>query len=363
MKAGITVKTSSSRYKATIGKHILETALAEYFQEKNSENLFVLIDENVFKYHWNRIEPVLSKLANHVHYLEVPAGESSKSVYFWSKTVDFLLEKRVQRNSPLIVIGGGVTGDLGGFTAAAVLRGIPLIHIPTTLLAMVDSSIGGKTGVNHSTGKNLVGSFYQPETVISDIQFLESLPESEWINGLSEILKYGAIKDDRIFGDAELFLEQNFKSVDSEKLVKLIAKCVQIKADIVEADEFESGIRAYLNYGHTFAHALEKACDFDKISHGEAVFLGMLAAEKLSVLNGADLPTTKLQPFRSLYSYNITKDDLSYKKLNEYMKSDKKRTGSHIAFVLLNSWQHPQVKEVQNEALINKAWDVVFNEL
>lgn len=363
MKAGITVKTSSSSYRVTIGKNILEATLAEHFKDTSPENLFVLIDENVFKHHWRVIEPVLSNLTHHLFYLEVPAGENSKSVDFWSKTVDFLLERKIRRNTPLIVIGGGVTGDLGGFAAATVLRGIPLIHIPTTLLAMVDSSIGGKTGVNHTTGKNLIGAFYQPEAVIADVQFLDSLPENEWINGLSEILKYGAIKDDRIFSDAELFFEQNYQSVDSVKMVQLIARCVQIKADIVEADEFEGGIRAYLNYGHTFAHALEKACDFDKISHGEAVFLGMLAAEKLSALNGADLPTTKLQPFRSLYSYRISKDDLSYKKLNEYMKSDKKRTGQHITFVLLNSWQHPQVKKIKNEALINEAWDVVFNEL
>jgi 3-dehydroquinate synthase len=228
---------------------------------------------------------------------------------------------------------------------------------------MVDSSIGGKTGVNHSTGKNLIGSFYQPERVIADIQFLESLPKKEWVNGLSEILKYGAIQDEKIFSEAKIFLEQNLQSDDSKKLINLIAKCIKIKADIVEEDEFEGGIRAFLNYGHTFAHALEKACDFDTISHGEAVFLGMLAAQELSNLTGAELQTTKLTPYRSLYNFKASKDELSYEQLNDYMKSDKKRTDQYIKFVLLNDWQQPEVKTVKDHKLINQAWDVVFNEL
>lgn len=363
MKAEITINATASSYKAAIGKNILEAELGEYLQDKNADKLFVLIDENVFKHHWKTIEPVLSKLVNHVQCLQVPEGESSKSVHFWSKTLDFLLNEGIRRNTPLIVIGGGVTGDLGGFTAATALRGIPLIHVPTTVLAMVDSSIGGKTGVNHKTGKNLIGSFYQPEKVIADIQFLDSLPKNEWINGLSEILKCGAIRDESIFEEAEIFLEPDLKSINAEKLVKLIAKCVQIKADVVEEDEFEGGVRAFLNYGHTFAHALEKACDFDKISHGEAVFLGMIAAKSLSNLTGANLEATKLASFRSLYTFRISKDELSYERLNEYMKSDKKRTDQHIKFVLLENWQHPQVKTVKNEALINKAWDAAFDEL
>lgn len=363
MKAEITIKATSNSYKALVGKNILEECLAEYIKDRNSDKLFVLIDENVFKQHWEFIEPVLSKLVTHVHYLEVPEGESSKSVKMWSKTLDFLLNKGIRRNVPIAVIGGGVTGDLGGFTAASALRGVPLIHIPTTVLAMVDSSIGGKTGVNHTTGKNLIGSFYQPDLVIADIRFLNSLPKREWINGLSEILKYGAIRDDNIFEEAEIFLEPDLKSINPEKLIQLIAKCIQIKAEVVEEDEFEGGVRAFLNYGHTFAHALEKACDFDTISHGEAVFLGMLAAQKLSVLTGADLETTKLNLYRSLYKYRVSKEELSYERLNEYMKSDKKRTDQHIKFVLLDAWQHPQVKTVKNEALINQAWDVVFNEL
>lgn len=363
MKAEITINATSSSYKAVVGKNILEAELTDFLKNRNDDKLFVLIDENVFKHHWESIESILSNLVTHVHYLEVPEGEGSKSVYFWSKTLDFLLEESIRRNTPLLVFGGGVTGDLGGFTAATALRGIPLVHIPTTVLAMVDSSIGGKTGVNHSTGKNLIGSFYQPERVIADIKFFESLPKKEWVNGLSEILKYAAIRDEKIFNEGEIFQEQNLQSIDSNKLINLIAKCIKIKADIVEEDEFEGGIRAFLNYGHTFAHALEKACDFNTISHGEAVFLGMLAAQKLSNLTGADLQTTKLAPYRSLYNFRASKDTLSYEQLNDYMKSDKKRTDKYIKFVLLNDWQQPEVKTVKDNKLINQAWDVVFNEL
>lgn len=363
MKAKITINAASGSYQAAVGNAILEQELSAYLENKNTDKLFTLIDENVYTHHWETIEPVLSNLAQQVHFLKVPSGESSKSIEFWSETQDSLLNEGIRRNTPLVVIGGGVTGDLGGFAAATALRGIPLIHIPTTVLAMVDSSIGGKTGVNHSTGKNLIGSFYQPELVIADIRFLNSLPKREWVNGLSEILKYGAIRDDNIFQEAEIFLEPDLKTVDSEKLISLIAKCIQIKADVVEEDEFEGGIRAFLNYGHTFAHALEKACDFDSISHGEAVFLGMLAAEKLSNLTGANLKTTKLNPYRSLYAYKVSKEELSYARLNEYMKSDKKRTDKHIKFVLLKSWQHPVVKAVKNESFINQAWDVALEEL
>lgn len=363
MKAEITINATASSYKAAVGKNILEAELADFLQDKQADKLFVLIDENVFEHHWVWIQPILSAHSEKLFHMTVPEGEGSKSVGFWSKTLDFLLHEGIRRNTPLFVIGGGVTGDLGGFTAATALRGIPLVHIPTTILAMVDSSIGGKTGVNHSTGKNLIGSFYQPERVIADIRFLDSLPKKEWINGLSEILKYGAIRDEKIFSEAEIFLEQNLQSIDSKKLIDLIAKCIKIKADVVEEDEFEGGIRAFLNYGHTFAHALEKACEFDTISHGEAVFLGMLAAQKLSNLTGADLQATKLAPYRSLYNFRVSKDELSYERLNDYMKSDKKRTDKHIKFVLLNDWQQPEVKTVKDNKFINQAWDVVFNEL
>ena len=363
MKAEIHIRATSSQYSAFVGNQILKETLIVYRGEREWDHLFVLVDENVFRYHQSGLETLLNDLASEVHTSVIPEGEGSKSISKWEECVDFLLTNGVRRNTPLLVIGGGVTGDLGGFAAASAMRGIPLIHVPTTLLAMVDSSIGGKTSINHSIGKNLIGSFYQPELVVADISFLQTLPDNEWANGLSEILKYGAIYDDQIFSESGIFLDGRISEANSEKLITLIQKCITIKAEIVEKDEYESGLRAILNFGHTFAHALEKECGFEKISHGEAVYLGMLAAIKLSELTGGELSGNRLGPFRKLYSFGIDKDELSLKNLMRHMKSDKKRTGKDLKFVLLEAWQHPVVKAVNKEQLVRQAWNVLFDEL
>ncbi|MEX0945147.1 MAG: 3-dehydroquinate synthase [Balneolaceae bacterium] len=357
------VTTTTKKYDVLTGSDILESSLRHTLKEHATDTLFIFIDENVNKYHRVWLDKILQSISDDMKVLIVPEGESSKSISFYSKAVDFLLQNRVRRNTPLIVIGGGVTGDLGGFAAATVLRGIPLIHIPTTLLAMVDSSIGGKTGINHSVGKNLIGSFYQPDAVIADIRFLSSLPRNEWFNGLSEILKYGAIHDSDIFNRANIFLTEDLIKIDSDKLISLIGRCVEIKAEIVGHDEHESGIRAYLNFGHTFAHALEKACDYDKISHGEAVYLGMLAACKLSTLTGGTLTDDFIVRFRSLYKYRVAREEVSSDNLLRYMQSDKKRTGVNLTFILLKSWQEPTVKTVADDKLIIESLEVLYNEL
>lgn len=357
------VKTTGNHYHIRTGKNILENEIRDALRDHATDQLFILVDQNVAKYHQDYINQSIRGITSNWKQFIIPEGESSKSISLYSETLDFLLDNRIRRNIPLIVFGGGVTGDLGGFVAATVLRGIPLIHVPTTLLAMVDSAIGGKTGVNHVTGKNLIGSFYQPSAVISDIHFLNSLPNNEWVNGLSEILKYGAIHNEQIFKDANIFLNGKPSDQDSDKLISLIDKCVKVKAEIVGEDELESGIRAYLNFGHTYAHALEKAADFQQISHGEAVFLGMLAAENLSIATGGTLKTHPLEPFRSLYKYRVPKEALSLDELMENMNADKKRTGENLTFVLLNKWQEPIVKTVEDRELIAASWSVVFEEI
>lgn len=363
MKAEININSASGAYKAEIGKSILEDSLPELFRSLSTDRVFILIDENVHNLHQQQLKNITKKLAVDVEMLVVPEGEKSKSFAFWKTAMDFLLKHEVRRNNPLLAIGGGVTGDLAGFAAATALRGIPLVHVPTTLLAMVDSSIGGKTGINHSKGKNLIGSFYQPVRVIADIDFLQTLPRAEWINGLSEILKYGAIEDETIFGDSQIFLETDYSQISPDRLIKLIKKCAAIKARIVAGDEFEDGARAFLNFGHTFAHALEKAAGYSTISHGEAVFLGMLAAEELSRLTDAEITGNFLQKFKHLYEYRVPKEVLSSEDLISYMKSDKKRTSRHIRFVLLKNWQHPVLETVTDETLIHKAWQVALDEL
>lgn len=358
-----TVRTNENLYHIRTGHQILKGELQDALRLHATDRLFLIVDQNVAKYHQDYINSSIHGIASNTKQLTIPPGESSKSMSSYSEALDFLLTNGVRRNTALVVIGGGVTGDLGGFVAASVLRGIPLIHIPTTLLAMVDSAIGGKTGINHTVGKNLIGSFYQPAAVISDTHFLASLPNNEWVNGLSEILKYGAISNADIFEDSNIFLNGKPEDHTSTRLISLIDKCVKVKADIVGKDELESGVRAFLNYGHTFAHALEKAADFDQISHGEAVFLGMMAAEKLSVLTGGTITSHPLDPFRKLYKYRVPKEALSLEDVMEYMNSDKKRVGANLTFVLLNKWQEPIVKTVEDRELIESSWSVVFNEI
>lgn len=360
MNSELTVETATEMYPIFVGEHIFSDALQTLSSHFATDKVFVLVDENVNRHHNTHISECIAAVFDEVHQYVVPEGESSKSVTFWETCLNFLLANGVRRNTPVIVIGGGVTGDLGGFTAASTLRGLPLIHVPTTVLAMVDSSIGGKTGINHTSGKNLIGAFYQPKAVIADIHFLKTLPRKEWMNGLSEILKYGAISDGSIFTRANIFHETSTDTIPKEKLISLIKDCMSIKADIVNKDEFESGVRAFLNFGHTFAHALEKSSNFNTISHGEAVFLGMIAAKKLSeILTSQSLPDY-LTEYEHLYNFSVTKDEFSYETLFEYMLSDKKRTGKNINFVLLNEWQHPVLKTVSDKKLINTAWDAAF---
>ncbi len=363
MTASIDVKSSSGIYRYTVGSSVFEGRIAGLKQNTGFDKCFILVDENVWQHHKQRISNTFESLDVEYTCRVIPAGEQSKSVKQWNVLVDFLLRSGVRRNTPLFAIGGGVTGDLAGFVAASTLRGIPLVHIPTTLLAMVDSSIGGKTGVNHTTGKNLIGAFYQPQEVIADVDFLETLPNRDWTNGLSEILKYGAIHDPEIFDECEIFHYNNVLETSRDELTQLILKCAQIKADIVAADEFESGTRAFLNFGHTFAHALEKVSDFDRLNHGEAVYLGMLAAITLSNETGAELNDEPIRNYRSLYSFKVTKEMLPENELFSAMKSDKKVIDDTFRFVLLKSWQQPVVLSVNEKELIHKAWLTIYHEL
>jgi len=363
MTASIDVKSSSGLYSYTVGSAILENKVSSLHQHIGFDTCFIFADENLWRFHKERIERTFNAL--NVDYIVkiIPSGEQSKSVQQWQNLVNFLLRSGVRRNTPLFAIGGGVTGDLAGFVAASTLRGIPLIHIPTTLLAMVDSSIGGKTGVNHATGKNLIGAFYQPKEVIADVNFLDTLPQRDWTNGLSEILKYGAISDHTIFEACSIFEDDTILMTHPDQLTQLILECARIKADVVSADEFESGTRAFLNFGHTFAHALEKVSDFDLMNHGEAVYLGMLAAIALSKEIGAAINDEPIRRFRKLYNFRVTADMLPEEKLLNAMKGDKKVIDNNFRFVLLNNWQQPVVKSVNEKELIHKAWLIVYNEL
>jgi shikimate kinase/3-dehydroquinate synthase len=220
------------------------------------------------------------------HRIAVPAGEGSKSMEGLSRLYDALLGAGLDRGSPVVALGGGVVGDLAGFAAATLFRGVPLVQVPTTLLAQVDSSVGGKTGINHPAGKNLIGAFHQPSLVFADTSYLASLPARDLRAGLAEVVKYGVIADADLFASLERNAGQLLAG-DPEALRGAVRRCCEIKAAVVAADEREtSGARAVLNFGHTFGHALERLTGYEEMRHGEAVAVGMVVAARLSALLG-----------------------------------------------------------------------------
>jgi 3-dehydroquinate synthase len=268
----------------------------------------------------------------------VPDGESHKT---WATAYDVLtrlLELRAERSTTVIALGGGVVGDIAGFAAAIYQRGMPFVQIPTTLLAQVDSSIGGKTGVNHPLGKNMIGAFYQPQAVLIDTDCLRTLPDRELVAGLAEVIKYGAIRDRAFFDWLEDNLER-LRQRDAGALTHAIAESCRIKAEIVAADEREAGERALLNFGHTFGHAIEAGLGYGEWLHGEAVGAGMAIAARLSARIGP-LPQSDLTRLRSLLQkagLPVEGPPLGAPRYLELMGRDKKVVSGAIRFVLLRA--------------------------
>jgi 3-dehydroquinate synthase len=363
MKPDFSVHTQSGNYPVFVRNTLEESLINQVLEPWASDHILLIIDENVEKHYGSYIRKLAAGVSNNHPAYIVPSGEDSKKYEKWKDLTDFLLNHGARRNTPVLVFGGGVTGDLAGFAASSVMRGLPLIHVPTTLLAMVDSSIGGKTGINHPLGKNLIGSFYQPKAIIMNTGFLKSLPEKEWINGLSEILKYAAIKDQSIFKICQrLFMKQEMDP-GHPLLNELIRKCAKIKADIVKVDEKESGLRMILNFGHTFAHALENISGYNVISHGEAVFIGMIAATQMSNKLGANIDEKILEQFKNLYSIDLSITDYKTDILVEKMYKDKKRLSDDLKLILLHDWSEPYVKETRETELISDAWNYAFKQI
>jgi len=358
----IKVHTSGGdSYPVKVGEELWEEFSDFCTKRYSPEKLVIIVDEKVFGLHSAAIREGSSKYFDECHIFRIPEGEQSKSVSQWNKLQDMALSEGIERSTPFLVIGGGVTGDLGGFAASTVLRGVPLLHMPTSLLAMVDSSIGGKTGVNHQTGKNLIGTFYQPDAVFTDIRYLNTLEEKEWINGMSEMLKYAAIQNEELFTVIEKLISRGFEP--SDRWTDLIAECIRIKAEIVQKDTKESGIRAYLNFGHTFGHALEKNAGFGIISHGEAVFVGMLAAVYASRQRGATLDDTRFNSFLPFYRLSLTEEAQNIKQLGRLMSRDKKVKDGMIRLILLHDWEEPYIYECKDERLIHEAWKFAFGKI
>jgi 3-dehydroquinate synthase len=303
-----------------------------------SRRYVVVTNDVVGPLYFERVAQFFSIRGAAVEQVIIPDGERFKTQETLTSIYDQLIERRVDRSTTIVALGGGVVGDVAGFAAATYQRGVPLVQIPTTLLSQVDSSVGGKTAINHPAGKNMIGSFYQPQAVIIDLEMLQSLPEREFQAGLAEVVKYGAIMDAAFF----VWLEQNVTLLmkrDFDALGYAVERCCMSKARIVEDDETESGSRALLNFGHTFGHAIEAGLGYGKWLHGEAVAVGMLLASRLSVLMGSLTQSDwdRIERLLSSIGLPIDAPDLGRERYLELMGYDKKVLDGKLRLVLLKS--------------------------
>jgi 3-dehydroquinate synthase len=333
----ITVNLQEKSYEIIVGNNALEH-LNLFLEERKYNKIIAISDENVVKFHGEK----LKKIVKNLDFVVVESGESAKSFTIFAKTCEEILQKNIDRKTLLIAFGGGVVGDLTGFCASVLLRGIDFIQIPTTLLAMVDSSVGGKTAINSQAGKNLIGSFYQPKLVLCDIDFLETLPLREFRSGYAEIVKYGFIYDYNFFE----FLDKNIAEIfakNLQTLQKIITHSCKIKAQIVGRDERENGERALLNFGHTFGHIFETETNYsNEILHGEAVAIGMLMASKMSIdfefINDDEYQKIFNHLQKSGFELNLKniRKNWHQENLIKHLFKDKKIENNQLTFILLN---------------------------
>ncbi len=340
MTETLRVALAGREYDIMIGERLLAQAGELIAPLLNSKSVIVISDSNVAKFYLHRLTGALETAGIRSRSIIVPAGEATKSLGSFSDLIEKLLEMKPDRKTTLIALGGGVVGDLTGFAASVLLRGVEFVQIPTTLLSQVDSSVGGKTGVNSRFGKNLIGSFHQPIMVLADVSTLDTLPKRELLSGYAEMVKYCFIEDQDFFA----WLEVNASAMlagDKSLQTTAILKSCAAKAAIVAADEREQNIRALLNFGHTFAHAFEAETGYgDALLHGEAVAMGMILAFAASVKMGicpqADLDRARqhLQAVGLKTSPREIRKDWNIDALMEHFTRDKKTVDGKLTFVL-----------------------------
>lgn len=330
----VRVNLSPSSYYINIGTELIKQTGAALKKIGFNGKLVIITDPTVKSLYCKTLKQSLTGNGFKVLVLEVPEGEEYKSLETAGRLYHELTSFSAERTTPIIALGGGVIGDLTGFVAATYLRGVPLIQIPTTLLAQVDSSIGGKVAVNHNLLKNRIGAFYQPRIVISDTSTLKTLTARALSDGLAEVIKYGIIRDEEFF----IYLEKNLdqiKSLDDRKLGKIVYISAKIKAEVVAEDEKDLGLRNILNYGHTVGHAIETVSDF-KVQHGEAVAIGMLAAARISNALGIldKKAVIRIKDIIARAGLPTELPALELKRLLQAMKHDKKVLQGRIRFIL-----------------------------
>jgi len=332
----LTVELKDKSYPIYIGSGLLKQKEI-LLKHIKSKQVVIVTNTTIAPLYLNDVLNSLSGLQ--VEVVELPDGEQYKNIEHIEKIFDCLLEKKFSRNATLIALGGGVVGDMGGFAAACYQRGIPFIQIPTTVLAQVDSSVGGKTGVNHPLGKNMIGAFYQPQCVIADMDVLSTLDDKQLIAGIAEVIKYGLIRDLAFFE----WLEDNMTLLlqrDKQALAYIIERSCINKAEIVAEDEFETGIRAILNLGHTFGHAIETGMGYGEYLHGEAVAIGMGYAADLSQRMGWITSEDVERIIALLKSAGLPVEppaDMTVEQFVDLMAVDKKNLDGNIRLILLKS--------------------------
>ena len=332
----IKITTDSRIYSVLVGKDILKES---NFKEFSNREILLVIDSNIKDSVKEKVRTNLQPISSKFSEIIIEANEKNKSVSTLSLIHDILIENSYSRDCVLFALGGGITCDMTGFAAATYQRGVDFVLMPSTLLAQVDASVGGKTAINHPKGKNMIGAFHQPAKVLTDTQLLTSLDQSHLREGMAEIIKHSLIKDEGFFN----WLEENIEDLlagEDTKLLDAIAKSIEIKAEVVAKDETEQGVRKWLNMGHTFGHAIEVYGKFQEFTHGEAVALGIIMAANLSqsVLH---LDEEESERIKSLMSSILTDSLLQNKfeasALLKLMAVDKKKKGDKLNFILLDA--------------------------
>lgn len=363
----ISVELEASPYSITIGHGILSHVGKLIHSQgiiQGDDTVAIITDDEVGPLYAAALEEGLEQAQITSHTFTIPSGESNKSLIQYTALQSQLAQKKIKRSGLILALGGGVVGDLSGFVASTYLRGIKYAQLPTSLLAMVDSSVGGKTGVNLPEGKNLVGSFYQPVAVWADLDTLKSLPEREFAAGLGEVVKYGAIQSRTLVNRLLSGVR-----IEDEDLAEIISRCVKVKANIVEEDEREtSGRRVLLNFGHTLGHAIEQATNYEVYKHGEAISLGMRAAGWLSA-RLAGLPEFDHQCLQDALRANhlpthIEDESIKQEKILAALGNDKKVAGDgENRWVLLSELGKAEGGYKVNSELVEEVLEILYNPL
>lgn len=348
----IKVGLDKRSYDIHIGLGLLDR-LEDFLPPGLSPRCLLVTDAHVDRYYGRQVSSKLEQAGFSVTKAVVPPGETLKSFASARELYDAAFDHKLDRKSPVVALGGGVVGDLAGFIAATYMRGVPFIQLPTTLLAQVDSSVGGKVAINHPRGKNIIGAFYQPQVVVIDTSVLHTLPPRELRAAMAEVIKYGVIKDASFFD----YLEGNMDrvmSLEDAVIQKIVVRCCEIKAEIVEKDEREAGLRAVLNFGHTVGHAIEALGNYQLRKHGEAVAVGMVVAGRLAVSRGLFKDAELNRLSRLLKSVPLDTElpaEWDVQRAVELMVQDKKAYQGEINFVLPETIGRVRLEKISPEEL------------